>query len=184
VGFDRYIDFYNYCLYLVGSKFGGEIVMVTKSASRLLSFMACRKDGILDGILVFVAILVVGYVIMMLFALPAIFGARDNSFIANQVNSMASCRSQYKSAVDSALAQLQIESSQLQIANAQLQTAVTRGKSDSVVAESLVAVSDAREAILSAVEKAERAVEFNAESLSLSRRDTEAFLAKCERDHK
>lgn len=157
--------------------------MVTKSASRLLSFMACRKDGILDGILVFVAILVAGSVIMMLFALPAIFGARDNSFIANQVNSMASCRSQYKSAVDSALVQLQIESSQLQIANAQLQTAVTSG-SDSVVAESLVAVSDAREAILSAVERAERAVEFNAESLSLSRRDTEAFLAKCERDHK
>lgn len=121
---------------------------------------------------------------MLLFALPAIFGARDNSFIANQVNSMASCRAQYKSAVDSALVQLQIESSQLQIANAQLQTAVTSGKSDSVVAESLVAVSDAREAILSAVEKAERAVEFNAESLSLSRRDTEAFLAKCERDHK
>lgn len=75
MGFDRYIDFYNYCRYLVGSKFGGEIVMVTKSASRLLSFMACRKDGILDGILVFVAILVAGSVIMLLYYVAVCFAS-------------------------------------------------------------------------------------------------------------
>ena len=67
---------------------------------------------ILDWILAFVAILVLGSAMMLIIALPAIFSAENNSDQVRNGNEMAACRSIYRAKIDDASANLQVVISQ------------------------------------------------------------------------
>lgn len=123
------------------------------------------KDVILDWILAFVAILVLGSALMLVIALPAIFSAENNSDQIRDGNEMAACRSIYRAKIDDASANLQI-----------------------VIAQGLQAIAKddeagLDEAVLGLAETElmlQRATDDYTDAVNRSSADPEAFLADCE----
>lgn len=123
------------------------------------------KDVILDWILAFVAILVLGSALMLVVALPAIFSAENNSDQVRDGNEMQACRSTYRAKIDDASANLQI-----------------------VIAHGLQAIAQdddegLNEAVLGLAEtelQLKRATEDYTDAVNRSSSDPEAFLAECE----
>lgn len=123
------------------------------------------KDVILDWILAFVAILVLGSALMLVVALPAIFSAENNSNQVRDGNATAACRSTYRAKIDDAAADLQI-----------------------VIAEGLAAIAQDNDEALdqAALELAEtelalkEATDHYTEAVNRSSSDPEAFLRECE----
>lgn len=128
--------------------------------------MSHRKDVVLNWVLAFVAVLVLGSAVMLVVALPAIFSARNNTDEVRKGNEMAACRALLAYDVNSAKADLDI------VFALGLQAAVA--DDDATLRQQADLIPDRAKVLRDALE-AQRV------GNELSRDDPEAFLRECQR---
>lgn len=124
-----------------------------------------RTDAALDGILVVVAVLVLGSAVMLVVALPRIFDTSSNTDAVLQGNEMAACRSLLAYDVNTAKAELDILFAE------GLNAAVA--DDDATVADLAAQIPERAAAVRSAL-SAQR------DGNTLSRDEPEQFLQQCE----
>jgi len=124
-----------------------------------------RTDAALNGILMFVAVLVLGSAVMLVVALPRIFDTSSNTDAVLEGNQMAACRSLLAYDVNTAKAELDI------LFGLGLRAAVIEDDATTEqLAEQVPVLADAVHAALEAQRLGNE----------LSRDDPEAFLEQCE----